>query len=199
MLPTDLDIFSLSSRTIPLCIHSRASGAPRAARGLGRLVLVVGEDQVRAAAVDLEVDARAAPPPSPSTRCASPAGRAPRASPRPCPRRASAPSRGRSRAGRACARRPRCPRPGPSGRRSGGIARRRPGRSAPRSRRRRRPRRHVRARSTARSARRSPRSSRWPAARGRAGRGRGVGVGDVGVGHLRGQLGAARPAGSAAA
>ena len=41
---------------------------------------------------------RTPPPPSPSTRCANPAGRAPRAHPRRCPRPASAPSRARSRA-----------------------------------------------------------------------------------------------------
>ncbi len=31
MLPTDLDIFSSSSSTIPLCIQMRASGSPRPA------------------------------------------------------------------------------------------------------------------------------------------------------------------------
>ena len=64
----------------------RASSAPRAAPRLRGLVLVVGEDQVVAAAVDLEADARAAPRPSPSTRCASPGARGPTARPRPCPR-----------------------------------------------------------------------------------------------------------------
>ena len=31
MLPTDFDIFSSATRIIPLCIHSRARGTPRAA------------------------------------------------------------------------------------------------------------------------------------------------------------------------
>ena len=57
MLPTDLAIFSPVAWIMPLCIHSRASSAPRAAARLGGLVLVVGEDQVRAPAVDIEADA----------------------------------------------------------------------------------------------------------------------------------------------
>ena len=56
MLPTDFAIFAWSSRTIPLCTHRRASGCAVGSAGLRRLVLVVGEDQVRAAAVDLEVE-----------------------------------------------------------------------------------------------------------------------------------------------
>ena len=57
MLPTDLAIFSPPSWSIPLCIQMRVSSAPRAVARLGGLVLVVGEDQVAAAAVDLEADA----------------------------------------------------------------------------------------------------------------------------------------------
>ena len=57
VLPTDFDIFSWASRTMPLWTHSRASGSPWAAQRLGRLVLMVREGQVRAAAVDLEVQA----------------------------------------------------------------------------------------------------------------------------------------------
>ena len=75
-----------------------------AGRGLalGDLVLVVREDQVDAAGVDVERLARGASCSSPSTRCASPAG--PRRSR--CPttaRRASGPSTARSRGRRPCA------------------------------------------------------------------------------------------------
>ena len=42
---------------MPLCIQIRASGCAARGLGLGDLVLVVGEDQVGAAAVDLEVHA----------------------------------------------------------------------------------------------------------------------------------------------
>ena len=54
MLPTDLAIFSSPIWSIPLCIQICASSCPRAGERLRRLVLVVGEDQVVAAAVDLE-------------------------------------------------------------------------------------------------------------------------------------------------
>ena len=64
---------------MPLCIQIRASSCPARGAGLGGLVLVVGEQQVRAAAVDVEADAEDAAPPSPSTRCASPGARDPTA------------------------------------------------------------------------------------------------------------------------
>ncbi len=57
MLPTDFDIFSSSVWTIPLCIQIRARGEPAGGLGLGDLVLVMGEDEVGAAAVDREVGA----------------------------------------------------------------------------------------------------------------------------------------------
>ena len=56
MLPTDLAIFSSPIWTMPLCIQMRASGLPRAGLGLRDLVLVVREDEVGAAAVDVEVE-----------------------------------------------------------------------------------------------------------------------------------------------
>ena len=82
----------------------RAVGAAR----LGDLVLVVREDEVDAAAVDVERPcAEAARRPSPSTRCASRDARAPqRRSARPA-RRASTASTARSPSGRACRARPR--------------------------------------------------------------------------------------------
>ena len=58
MFPTDFDIFSSAIRIIPLCIQMRASGTLAGALGLGDLVLVMGEDEVDAAAVDLEVGAQ---------------------------------------------------------------------------------------------------------------------------------------------
>ena len=57
MLPTDLAIFSPVNWIMPLCIHSFASSCPARRARLGGLVLVVGEHQVRAAAVDVEADA----------------------------------------------------------------------------------------------------------------------------------------------
>ena len=98
----------------------RAAGGTR----LRGLVLVVGEDQVRAAAVDLEVDAEQLLGHRRALDVPARPARAPTASPRPCPRPACGPSTARSRAGRACARRPRRPRPGPSRRRRGATARR---------------------------------------------------------------------------
>ena len=56
-LPTLLAIFSPPSCSIPLCIQICASSAPRAHPRLRGLVLVMGEDEVVAAAVDLEADA----------------------------------------------------------------------------------------------------------------------------------------------
>ena len=61
-------------------VHPQAGQRLAARRpGLRRLVLVMGKDEVRAAPVDVEVDARGSAPPSPSTRCASPGGPAPTA------------------------------------------------------------------------------------------------------------------------
>ena len=79
--------------------------------GLGPLVLVMGEGQVQAAAVEVEARHPAGPGPSRRTRCASPGGPDPRASPSWAhpPWRSS---RGRSRSGSACP----PPRPPPPGR-----------------------------------------------------------------------------------
>ena len=106
MLPTDLAIFSSPIWSIPLCIQICASSWPRPA-------------SVCAASFSWWGKTRSLPPPwisngapstsrpSRSTRCASPGGRGPTASPTPCPPSASSPSRARSRAGPPCARRPR--------------------------------------------------------------------------------------------
>ena len=67
-------------------VHPDPGEGPARRLGLRDLVLVVGEDEVGAAAVDRERRRPARPPPSPSTRCASRAGRVPRASPSRCPR-----------------------------------------------------------------------------------------------------------------
>ena len=57
MFPTDFAIFSPSSRTMPLCIQMPRERLAARRLGLGDLVLVVGEDEVGAAAVDVEVEA----------------------------------------------------------------------------------------------------------------------------------------------
>ena len=58
MLPTDFDIFSSATRIIPLCIQMPRERHPAGGLGLGDLVLVVGEDEIDAAAVDVEVGAQ---------------------------------------------------------------------------------------------------------------------------------------------
>ena len=163
MLPTDLAIFS-----VPISHHAVVHPDPRERRaarrlGLGDLVLVVREDEVGAAAVDLEVHAEDLPRPSPSTRCASRAGPRPRAS----SQRVSSPSLARL-PEREVLRR--------SLERGGVVALAllhlveravrelavAPGSSRRGSRRRRPPRRRGPTRSGPRSAPRSRRSSRWP-------------------------------------
>ena len=54
MFPSDLDIFSPVSRSIPLCIQY-AREAPAGRLRLGALVLVMGEDQIEAPTVHVEV------------------------------------------------------------------------------------------------------------------------------------------------
>ena len=85
MLPTDFDIFSSSIWTIPLCIQIRARGDAAGRLGLGDLVLVVGEDEVDAAAVDREVGAELLLGHRRALDVPARAARAPRASPRRCP------------------------------------------------------------------------------------------------------------------
>ena len=99
-----------SARRRPPTGRARSRGAGRSGRGRRRA---------------RRSPRRAARAPSPSTRCASRAARAPRASPRRCPRPACWPSRARSRAASACPRRarrasPRSARPaaGPRARRT---------------------------------------------------------------------------------
>ena len=167
-LPSDLLIFSPAVVIQALCSQYDANGRPGRAR-LGLLVLVVGEAQVDAAAVDVEggaevlaghrraldVPARDAPDPTARATRRS-AARSP----------SSSPSTARSRGGPACRagrrrRRAPCPRP------SGGSARRRPASSARRSRRRRcrpRPRRRGRGRSSCSIS--STISGTWPVAPG---------------------------------
>ena len=77
-LPSDFDIFSPSMQTMA----RRASSAGRTAAPVraslwARLALVVREDQVAAAAVEVDRRAELAQAPAPSTRCAIPGGRAP--------------------------------------------------------------------------------------------------------------------------
>ena len=138
------------------------AGAEGAAR-LGDLVLVVREDQVEPAAVDVEDLAQIAACSWPSIRCASRGGRGPRGCPSPAPpaRRAST---ARSPPGCACGPRPRRGRR-PAGRRAcAATARRSPAwrrrRTAPRP----PPHRHGRARSGPRSSRSSRGCCRWRAA-----------------------------------
>ena len=57
MLPTDFAIFSSSICTMPLCIQVRDERLAARRLGLRDLVLVVREDEVRSAAVQLERDA----------------------------------------------------------------------------------------------------------------------------------------------
>ena len=57
MLPTDFDIFSSADPDHPVVHPDPREGHAARGLGLGDLVLVVGEDEVRAAAVDLEVRA----------------------------------------------------------------------------------------------------------------------------------------------
>ena len=116
------------------------------------LVLVMGKDQVRSAAMDLEVGAeqllrhrRALDVPSRATR---PPGRLPA---RVLAGLVGLPEREVERVTLVAG--PSTPRPGPSGRRRGARARRNRRRSEPRSTRRRRPRTRCRPRSAARSAR----------------------------------------------
>ena len=137
--------------------------------GLGDLVLVVREDQVEPAAVDVELGAQVAPGTSPSTRCASRAGRDPtaRASTRRPARQAWRPSTARSRGDRAWPA-PGRPRPPASRRAAARTARRSRRTTARRSRRRRSrrsPGRRGRRRSASGSARASPGCDRSPAAR----------------------------------
>ena len=54
MLPSDLDIFSPVSRSIPLCIQTRAKRSP-AASDCARSFSWCGKDQIEAAAVHVEV------------------------------------------------------------------------------------------------------------------------------------------------
>ncbi len=106
-LPSDLLIFSPSYATIAECSqwrHERLAGERLA---LGDLALVVREDQVRAAAVQVERRARAPASTSPSTRCATPAGRR-RTAPAMRARRRATAARARSRAGRGGAGRRGC-------------------------------------------------------------------------------------------
>ena len=110
---------------MPLCIQIRASGAPRAGQRLRRLVLVVREHEVDAAAVDVELHAQQRLGHRRALDVPARPARGPRARPTRCPRPPSTPSTARSRAGPPCSRRPRRPRPGPSGRRRGARARRR--------------------------------------------------------------------------
>ena len=146
MLPTDFAIFSSPSSTIPLCIQIRASGVPARGERLRRLVLVVGEDEVDAAAVDLELDA-----PSSASAIAEHSMCQP-GRPRPQGASHAVSSNGfcafqsAKSSGSSLRRRPRRPRPGPSRRRRGARARRTRAASARGSRRRRRPRRRARAR-----------------------------------------------------
>ena len=164
MLPSDFDIFSASSSTIPLCIQIRASGTPRAASDWAISFSWWGKTR-SSRRRGSRIEAPARPRPSPSTRCASRAVPCPRASPRTCPRPPCAPSRARSRAGPPSATRCPPPRPGPCPRCCGSRASRSRRSCGPGSRRRRPTRRRARTRSAPRSARRSPRSSPWPAAR----------------------------------
>ena len=53
-LPSDFDIFSLSMLRNSTCTQKRENGVPGRAFGLGNLVLVVREDQIDAAAVDVD-------------------------------------------------------------------------------------------------------------------------------------------------
>ena len=128
-LPSDFDIFSPPSVSRPVCIQCRAKlpGAERAL-GLRDLVLVVREDQVGAAAVDVERLAEVAVRHRRALDVPARAARSPRARPTTA-RPAWPPSTARSRAGSASARPPRRARP-PSGRRcSGPRACRRPANS----------------------------------------------------------------------
>ena len=190
MLPTDLAILSSPIWSIPLCIQIRASSAPRARARLGRLVLVVGEDEVVAAAVDLEADAEQLLGHRRALDVPARAARGPRAQATRCPRRACAPSRARSRAGPPCASAP-----------SIALAlvhlvdvavrerRRSPGRCARGSRRRRRPRRRGRASSSASmSATIGPIVSRGQRLVVGAPEPEAVGVGEVGRRHLAREL-----------
>ena len=135
-------------------VHPHA-GERLAAPGqrLRRLVLVVREDEVDPAAVDVEVHAQVLLGHRGALDVPAGAARRPTASPRWCPRPPWWPSRARSRAGPPCDRRPRRPRPGPSGPRRGPTARRSPPASARGSRRRRPPRRRARPPPAPRSGR----------------------------------------------
>ncbi len=98
MLPTDFAIFSPSdASSIPLCIHRRANSRPRPASVCAASFSWCGNTR-SIPPPWMSNSSRAVPRPSPSTRCASRAARAPTASPRPCPRPPSSPSRARSRA-----------------------------------------------------------------------------------------------------
>ena len=56
MLPSDFDIFSSPSCRRPLCTQKRENGSGvRKRLGLGDLVLVVREDEVEPAAVDVDL------------------------------------------------------------------------------------------------------------------------------------------------
>ena len=115
-LPSDFDIFSPSYATIAECIQWRTNGSPGGRLALRDLALVVREDQVGAAAV--QVDRRAELPQRQRRALDVPAraGPTPNSAPTPARRRATA-ATARSRAGRACAGRRGCRRV-PAARRS---------------------------------------------------------------------------------
>ena len=77
MLPVDLAIFAPPIWRWAQWSQVRTNGLPGRRLALGDLVLVVREDQVDPAGVDVERSGRGASCSSPSTRCASPAGPSP--------------------------------------------------------------------------------------------------------------------------
>jgi hypothetical protein len=82
-LPSDFDIFSPFTTTKPLCsqVRAKSTAVPWAQTLCAISFSWCGKDQVEAAAVDVEDLAQVLPRSWPSTRCASPAGRAPGAVP----------------------------------------------------------------------------------------------------------------------
>ena len=139
MFPVDLAIFVPLDWRWAQCSHVCDERLAGGGLALGDLVLVVREDQVDPAGVDVEGLARGGPCSSPSTRCASPAGlrRSPSTT---TARRAWGPSTARSRGRRPW--RTRRPRParrpaaarGPGGRGGRTSATRRSGRRSSRRR-----------------------------------------------------------------
>ena len=173
MLPERLRHLLLGAGLDHAVVHpDPRQGPPPPRLGLGDLVLVVGEDEVGAAAVDRELEAEqllghrraldvpARPAVAPGARPERVLALLARLPEREVERRLLELGGARP------------PRPGPSRRGRGWRAGRRRRSCGPGSRRRRRTRRRGRARSAPRSGRRSGRSSRSPAARGRGGRSR---------------------------